>query len=132
MSRHGPMHDPFVSGMIFRLEGAIHDFDRESRNSGQAGPKDSEVKSALQKLDKKLAGKPPKKAGDGTVAALYVLLGEVSDGIRASGPSAADLRVALRGIVESLDTRREAAGHSRGYLDFLGPFIEQARGGSKE
>lgn len=126
------MHDPYVSGMIFELEGDIHDLAREFREGGGPTPKDSEVKSALQKLDKKLAGKPPKNPGDGVVAAFYTRLGEVADGIRAEGPGSADLRVALRTVVGSLDTRREMAEHSRGYLDFLGSFIAEARGGTEE
>jgi hypothetical protein len=114
------------------MPGSFWQLDREARDAGQAGPKDSEVKSALQKLEKKLSGKPPKTPGDGTVAALYARLGKVADSIRATGPSASDLRVAVRGIVGSLDLRREQAGHARGYLDFLRPFIEQARGRGQE
>ena len=59
-------------------------------------------------------------------------LGEAANGIRAKGPGSADLRVALRAIVESLDMRREMAWHSRGYLDLLGPFIAEAQGGTEE
>jgi hypothetical protein len=38
----------------------------------------------------------------------------------------------VRGIVESLDLRREEARHPRGYFDFFGPFIEEERGGKRE
>jgi hypothetical protein len=47
---------------------------------------------------------------------------------REGGPPPAHFIAALKATQQSLDTRREMAGHSRGYLDFLGDFMNDVRG----
>ena len=129
------MKDPYFAAILMRIEGHIHDMDRETREAGGLVPKDSAVKSALRKAELAMGGKPPAKKPKGAeeewIAALCGALVETGrEMAKEGGVPAAHFITALKATQSSLDTRREMAGHPRGYLDFLAEFMSEARGDS--
>lgn len=131
------MRDPYFAAILIRIEGLIHDIDRETRKLGILSPKDSAVKWALRKAELAMGGKKPAAKPKGEVeewvAALSGRLVELGrEMARDGGPPAAHFAAALKATQGSLDTRREMAGHARGYLDFLEEFMSQARGEAGE
>lgn len=129
------MKDPYFAAILMRIESHILDTDRETRAGGVVMPKDSAVKSALRKAELALGGKPPAKKPKGAeeewIATLSGKLVEIGKEMaKEGGLPPAHFIAALKSAQSSLDTRREMAGHPRGYLDFLAEFISQARGGS--
>lgn len=129
------MKDPYFAAILMRIESHIHETDRETLAAGGFSPKDSAVKSALRKAELAMGGKPPAKKPKGAeeewIAALCdALVAMGREMAKEGGLPAAHFIAALKATQESLDTRREMAGHSRGYLDFLAEFISGARGES--
>lgn len=127
------MQDPRYSRILFEVEGRIHDYDLRLQAQENTTLKDSIVKSALRKIMSQLKGasppSPPKNdeerikgALSSELLALFHHEHETYD-----LPRGEYIKV-LYVIEESLVTRREMAGHSRGYLDFLKEFIPEARG----
>ncbi len=126
------MKDPYFAAILMRIESHIHDTDRETRAAGGFAPKDSAVKSALRKAELATGGKPsakkPKGAEEEWIAALCGALVEIGrEMAKEGGVPAVHFIAALKATQTSLDTRREMAGHPRGYLDFLVGFIGDGR-----
>lgn len=131
------MQDPYFAAISMRIEAHIHDSDRDIRNGGTWSPKDSAVKSALRKAELTIGGKKPVAKPKGEVeewvAALSGQLVEIGKELAKEGDlPIAHFAMALKATQDSLDTRREMAGHSRGYLDFLEEFMRDARGEASE
>lgn len=129
------MKNPYYAAILMGIEGIIHDTDRETREAGGFLPKDSAVKSALRKAELAMSGKPPAKKPKGAeeewIAALCGALVESGrEMAKEGGVPAAHSIAALKATQSSLDTRREIAGHPRGYLDFLAEFMSGVRGDS--
>ena len=127
------MKDPYYAAILLRIEGHIHDRDRDTRNAGIWSPKDSAVKSALRKAELAMGGKKPVAKPKGEVeewvAALSGQLVEIGRELaREEGLPIAHFALALKATQESLDRQREMAAHPRGYLDFLEGFMREARG----
>ena len=124
------MKNPYYAAILMRIESHIHDTDRETQEAGGFSPKDSAVKSALRKAELATGGKPPAKKPKGAeeewIGALCGALVMTKEG----GVPPAHFVAALKATQSSLDTRREMAGHPRGYLDFLAEFMSEARGES--
>ncbi|WP_264486495.1 hypothetical protein [Luteolibacter arcticus] len=126
------MRDPYFAGILMEIEGLIHDRDRETVAGEGFAPKDSFVKSALRKAELAIGGKPPAKKPKGRdeewIAALAAELVALSRQIQATDVPASHVGICFKAAQQSLDTRREMAGHPRGYLDYLAEFIPEARG----
>ncbi len=127
------MKDPYFAAILMRIESHIHDTDRETLAAGGFLPKDSAVKSALRKAELAMGGKPsakkPKGAEEEWIAALCgALVGIGREMAKEGGLPPAHFIAALKATQSSLDTRREIARHSRGYLDFLVEFMSEAGG----
>ena len=129
------MKDPTFGKIIFEIEKVIHRFDREYEVDGVRKFKDSDVKSAIRKalgrLKGKKAGGSPKNEGDQWKAKLADELVRLSLRLceEESHPRAV-LGQSLLAVEDSLKTRREMGGHSRGYLDFLEDFLHEADAGA--
>ena len=125
--------DPYYTQIIFNIESVIHEFDTEAKADG-LDFKDSEVKSILQKSLGFAKGKRPSvpksnekekrlwKLLSSLLALNEALKSEEFEG----GIQQKDWIIGLRAVDDSLKTRREMHGHSRGYLDFLDGFMEEA------
>jgi hypothetical protein len=124
------MKDPFYAGIMHKIETLIHHCDEEALRDSSLSLTDSNVKSAIRKAVGLLQGKRPAlDMGDAReqwisriatdlvnlngIGQKEVLLVDPKDYLRA-----------LLAVEDSLKTRREMYGHSRGYLDFLKRFIE--------
>ena len=127
------MKDPYFAAILMRIESHIHGTDRETRAAGGFSSKDSAVKSALRKAELAMGGKPsakkPKGSEEDWIAALCgALVGIGREMAKEGGVPAVHFIAALKATQSSLDTRREMAGHPRGYLDFLAEFMSEAGG----
>ncbi len=131
------MRDPRFAPILMKIEGRIHDSDMDNLVAGKWIPKDSAVKSALRKAELALGGKKPSTKPKGEeeewVAALSGQLVELGKQLlRDEGLPVAYFALGIKATQGSLETQREMAGHSRGYLDFLEGFVKQARGEASE
>jgi hypothetical protein len=129
------MQDPYFATIIFAIESHIYDHDLKLKSEEGVEMKDSGVKSAIRKAIGTLRGarasKPAKKKEDQLKEALAAELVRLHEtGPATEGVSRGDYVKALLAVEDSLKLRREMAGHSKGYLDYLGEFIPQARGKS--
>jgi hypothetical protein len=127
------MKDPYYAGMIFAIEGHLHDYDVRVETDEDVKLKDSDIKSAIRKAMGLLRGagtlKPPKDQQDRLKGALAIeLVGVYESKAMPEGSSRADFINALLAVEDSLKTRREMGGHPRGYLEFLGGFVAESRG----
>ncbi|MEM7698545.1 MAG: hypothetical protein AAF236_09095 [Verrucomicrobiota bacterium] len=127
------MQDPFYSRLIFAIEGQVHDYDLKTHDAEGVTLKDSDVKSALRKAISLIKGsgnsKPPKGQSDRLKFALAREIVEICENEReVEGVSAVEFTRAILAVEDTLKLRREMAGHSRGYLEFLREFIPGARG----
>lgn len=135
------MKDPFYAGIMFQIERKIVEGDQLARSKGIVLT-DSQVISMLTKVLGSAEGKPAKMPAPanpreeflaelcGNLKAARESLFEIEDDENqaADKPLAnADWAAALRGVIESARTRKGSIPGSRDYLDFLGPFIAQAR-----
>lgn len=118
------MKDPFYAQIIHAVEVRIHDFDETAQQAG-IPLTDSNVKSAIRQALGRLKNKPPKCSGaderEKRIEALGVDLTALGS-VQQVKP--ADYLKSLLAVEDSLKTRREMYGHSRGYLDFLKRFVE--------
>lgn len=125
--------DPYYAGIILGIEIQIHDFDQRVQSEARVQLRDSDVKSSIRKaiaaLRKPGTVKWPAKPSKQEIERLKEQLAhELVERNRQAPPDARvdrrDYLVALLGVEESLVTRRDMAGHSRGYLDYLPEFFE--------
>ena len=123
------MRDPHFAGIMYRIEYCVHQFDRLLAEEADEPPlKDSEVKSALRKVIATLRKNPGRVPGpkDAVEVELSEFLLMMQQELEAGGAvSRGDFIKTLFAVEDSLKTRREMAGHSRGYLDFLKEFFTQ-------
>lgn len=142
--RHGDvMKDPFYAGIVFEIERTIAEEDEGARSRGLVLT-DSQVISVLTKALGAAEGKPAKMSAssnprDAFLAELFGKLKEMRGALSETGKGQdpdtakplgrADWLIALRCVIESARTRKAPAPGTRYYLDFLGPFIEEASRG---
>ncbi|MCK4563064.1 MAG: hypothetical protein KAU94_00160 [Verrucomicrobia bacterium] len=126
------MQDPFYAQIMFRIETLIHERDEEAKRESDLTLKDTNVKSSIRKAMGMLQGKSPKLDPGplldhwiGRIATDLCGLWEVFE--KEGNVEQRQYIRALLAVEDSLKTRRELEGHSRGYLDFLKRFIEQCR-----
>ncbi|WP_372845060.1 hypothetical protein [Pontiella sp.] len=126
------MQDPFYAKLMLAIETVIHKEDLAAKNV-DLEIKDSDAKSAIRKALGTLKGTPPKKL-DSTPSEQWVLqtarelvLLHAVLRVEDKPLEAATFCRALLAVEDSLKLRREMAGHSRGYLDFLTRFIEEKK-----
>jgi len=124
------MNDPFYSGIMFEIESLIHARDDEALEHGLRLT-DSNVKSAIRKTMGMFAGKPVRSTPDDErkqwIGRMAIDLAGQAESLEKRDVGLKDYTRALLAVEDSLKTRREYEGHSRGYLDFLKRFIEQRR-----
>ena len=119
------MKDPFYAQIIHAVEKRIHEFDETAQQAG-IQLTDSNVKSAIRQTLGRLKNKPPKCSGaDEREKQIEALGVDLTALCSVQQVKTADYLKALLAVEDSLKTRREMAGHSRGYLDFLKRFIEE-------
>ncbi len=126
------VQDPYYSQIIFRIESVIHQCDAQAKADG-IDFKDSDVKSILQKSIGIAKGKRPnipeksekEKRLAMMLSKLLALAEALSTDTEDGSVSKSDWIISLSAVDDSLKTRREMYGHSRGYLDFLKGFLEK-------
>jgi hypothetical protein len=137
--RHGDvMKDPFYAGIVFEIERKITEGDQIAKSRGFVLT-DSQVISILTKVLGAANGKPAKipaasNPRDVFLGEWFTQLKDVREGIleategqNTAGPlQTADWVQSLHCVIESARLRKGTVPGSRHYLDFLGPFIEQA------
>lgn len=123
------MRDPFYAGLMYFLESGICDLDRRAKEAGITLA-DSQIQSALVKLEKVLQGKNP---GIPQESPRDRLLAEWIEDNRQppveahkAPVSTGDRILAVLAVLDSLKLRRSQLPGSRNYLDFLQDFIRQA------
>jgi len=124
------VQDPYYTRIIFHIESIIHGLDEAAKGDG-IEIKDSEVKSVLQKVIGILKGKRPNISEKNEKEAklklmfseLVALFEHLKTEIDDESIPKSDWIISLRVVDDSLKTRREMYGHSRGYLDFLKGFF---------
>jgi hypothetical protein len=123
------MRDPHFAGIMYRIEYCVHEFDRlAAQETDKPSLKDTEVKSALRKVIATLRNNPGRVPGpkDAVKVDLSEFLLIMQQELEAGGAvSRGDFIKSLFAVEDSLKTRREMTGHSRGYLDFLKEFLAQ-------
>jgi hypothetical protein len=116
--------------ILFTIESLIAREDSLARKELGLTITDSNIKSALRKAMGSLKGRPPKsgpkkqKPKDRWIAGLASDIREIGRVAATAGISRQQFLFALLKIEESLKTRNEMGGGSRGYLDFIHRFIE--------
>lgn len=129
------VQDPHFSGIIFQIERRIHQCDEDAK-SANIILTDSAVKSCLQKVLGFAKGKSPtlttNSEKEKILKALALNLSElgkvlVGTNSKQRNVSKQDWIFSLKAVDDSLKTRREMYGHSRGYLDFLKDFLEEGK-----
>ena len=127
------MKDPIYSRVLYRVESSIHEFDEGLKLEGIPFT-DSNVKYAIRKVMGILKGKSPSfsEANESDRALKKLVLLLISIGDELMSDSMGDEKItrkewslSLRALEDTLKTRREMYGHSRGYLDFLKGFLEK-------
>ncbi len=126
------MKDSFYAEIMFGIESLIHERDEKAKRESDLTLKDTNVKSSIRKALGLLQGKPPKLDSSTLqnqwIGRLAVDLSGLGESMKADqNIERKDYILALLAVEDSLKTRREYEGHSRGYLDFLKRFIEQRR-----
>lgn len=122
------MKDPHYAMIMMGIESLIHEHDRESGGKFS----DSDAKSSIRKALSMLKGKQPATAPANERERLkeelaIALVDNFKSQQEVTGLPRPDYMRALLATEDSLKTRRELHGHSRGYLDYLGEFLAQAR-----
>lgn len=120
--------EPYFAPIIFGIESIIRKHDAQATSKFV----DSDAKSAIRKAVSIIKGKKalpelPKDERERTKVVLSIaLVGEYEHLKKTEQVQGADFINCLLAIEDSLKTRREMAGHSRGYLEFLKDFIAEA------
>lgn len=128
------MQDPRFQNLMYLTESRIHEFD-ESMKSEDTVLKDTNVKSVIRKVMGivKGKGKSPTFSEanevDRAMKALSLSLLALRDAYDTAAAdeqkmNKSDWLLFLKAVENTLMTRREMAGHPRGYLDFLKGFLE--------
>jgi hypothetical protein len=134
MNIQNVMKDPRFQNLMYQIESHIHEFD-ESMKSEDTAIKDTNVKSVIRKVMGivKGNGKSPTFSEanevDRAMKALSLSLVALRDAYDSGAAddqkmSKKDWLLLLKAVENTLKTRREMAGHPRGYLDFLKGFLE--------
>lgn len=115
--------------LVFAIERHIYEEERRASEELGLSITDSNVKSALRKamgLGKGRAPKSPaKEPKDHWVASLATGIDRILKDCIREGVPHRETGNALATVERSLKTRREMAGGSRAYLDFLKRFLEK-------
>jgi len=125
---------PHFSKIVYEIEKTIYSWDKYSQ-SQQVTWKDSDVKSALRKIMGLAKGPmpslPEKSEKDKLFKKLILELLDLGAGLKTlkseKTVSERDWIVSLKVVEDSLKTRREMYGHSRGYLEFLEDFLTKGK-----
>ena len=124
------MNNPFYSRIMFEIESLVHKRDEEALEQGLRLT-DSNVKSAIRKTMGMFEGKPVASTPDDErkqwIGRMAIELAGLAESFEKRDVARKDYSRALLAVEDSLKTRREFEGHSRGYLDFLKRFVEQHR-----
>ena len=135
------MKDPFYAGLLFKIEQIICQVDDEAKRQGLELT-DSQIRSALVKARKKVAGEDPDipeaTERDKILAMLIDGLFQAPDDIMeqilgADGTMEEEpLRLsewikALETVEDSVKTRKSNIPGSRDYLNFVHRFVQQAK-----
>lgn len=128
MSKRDRLRDPKYAPIVFRIESLIHSFVDRFEQRQSARIKDSDIKSAIRKaltaLKKGSAiSEPNSEETDPREALAFMLLRGFEEDGELNRLESRDLMTSLLSVEESLKVRREMAGHSRGYIEFLSDFI---------
>ncbi len=123
------MKNPFYAQIMHRIETLIHSRDAEALRDSSLSLTDSNIKSALRKAVGFLQGKRPAldmdDAREQWISRVATELVSLGDFLKEKQElEQKEYLRALLAVEDSLKTRREMYGHSRGYLDFLKRFIE--------
>ena len=129
--------NPFYIEVIYTVERHIHEYDLATIAKEDFKMKDSDVKSAIRKalgvLRRSGGMKTPTKREERIKARLAKgLIGIHEEAAKTSGMTRPEFSNVLLAVEDTLKVRREMAGHSRGYLEFLKDFLAQAEGGAEE
>lgn len=139
MKHEDIMSDPFFAGVMLQIERRIFEGDEIARSRGIALT-DSQVISLLTKVIGAAEGKPAKMSSssnpkDEFLAEFCGKLNELRGSILEMEPDqdpetatplkTADWVVAIRRVIESARLRKGSVPGSRGYLDYLGPFLAE-------
>lgn len=128
------MRDPYYAGIMLKVESHICAFDRQAQEEGELRLVDSDVKSGIRKALSLLAGRRAASVPQTDRDRWKARLGEELAGLGESlfqqpGIPLQDFVRTLYAVEESLKTRREIHGHSRGYLDYLKGFLANVPAG---
>ena len=133
MSKKEPiMKSPFYAEIMHKIETLIHARDEEALRDS-VSLTDSNIKSAIRKAVGLLDGKRPalamNDAREQWVSRIATDLVNLNGSLKKEVllVESKDYPRALLAVEDSLKTRREMYGHSRGYLDFLKSFLEDHR-----
>jgi len=142
MSRQDTMRDPHYAGILFEIERTLHEADRLATARGLLLT-DSNIRSLLIRAINEAKGKVAKSAAPASsgkdpfiaeaqqqlaaVRAAIVDEREQPDGSVERAPlPTADWIAALEAIKDSCSVRTTGEPGSRGYLEFLRGFLDQA------
>ena len=134
MNIQNVMKDPRFQVLMYRIESHIHEFD-EDLKSADIVINDTNVKSVIRKVMDVIKGKtkspsfPDANDIDRAKRTLTLSLVAIrdsydSESVDSQQMSQKDWLLLLKALEHTLKTRREMAGHPRGYLDFLKGFLE--------
>lgn len=147
MSRNDAMRDPFYAPVIFAIESKIHEADRLAAARGIV-LSDSAIRSLLVRAINEARGKPAKSAPgasakDQLIGEIPAQLASVRAGFKIGQSSldgtpedtvplpVGDWILALEAVKNSCAIRTTGAPGSRGYLDYVGQFIQEATAKTK-
>ena len=126
------LKDPYYSSILFKIEKTIHELDMKLLDE-EVSLNDTNVKSCLQKAMGYVKGKSPSlpdsNRNEQAMKQISMALIQLGDQLLAGDEidepvTKKDWLLCLKAAEDSLKTRKEMYGHSRGYLDFLKRFIE--------
>ena len=131
------MKNPKFQDLMYRIESRIHDFDERAKLDGIVIT-DTNVKSVIRKFMRVIKGKSSSSSSsyttevDRAMKELTLLLVTFREDYDSGGAGdekfgKKDWLLLLKVLENTLKTRREMHGHSRGYLDFLKGFLEEGR-----
>ncbi len=126
------MKDPYYAHIMMEIEVNLHKSDSDAKKTKNLELKDSDIKSAIRKAFGIMKGKNPEQnkenARDQWVRDLAIVIVDLGKYLELEkGISRKDYILSLLAVEDSLKTRRDFYGHSRGYLDFLKNFLAEGR-----
>ena len=132
MSTRDLMQDPHYAGLMFEIESKIYEHDQETGGDVGVNFTDSDTKSSIRKTMSILRGKrpltTPKNEKERLKGKLSIeLVGVYEYEHKTANVSRGAYIKALLAVEDSLKTRHDHHGHSRGYLDFLVGFMNDAQ-----